>query len=184
MCFGIFIVCMYVCVYYLCNLIYLELSCIVWFIGPYALDYPSGTNAVILIELLKFIASLVPGPTWRIFWRVRAPGQYSARRDDVIKIEFAFCRPRAVKLCTTAKTDAVTADTSKHRAGLFLEATRMKMLEAPAPWLCLCLFVAVFRLGTAAEVSVWNVDINSVSVTFVDIRFLTCISQSIMSDVP
>ncbi|XP_031165619.1 transmembrane protein 87A-like isoform X2 [Sander lucioperca] len=37
----------------------------------------------------------------------------------------------------------------------------MKMPDAQSHRLCFLLFVFVFRLGTAAEVSVWNVDINS-----------------------
>ncbi|XP_041809369.1 transmembrane protein 87A-like isoform X1 [Chelmon rostratus] len=37
----------------------------------------------------------------------------------------------------------------------------MKMPDARTRRLCLLLFVSVFRLGTAAEVSVWKVDINS-----------------------
>lgn len=37
----------------------------------------------------------------------------------------------------------------------------MKMPDAPTRRLCLLLFASVLRLGTAAEVSVWKVDINS-----------------------
>lgn len=37
----------------------------------------------------------------------------------------------------------------------------MKMPDAQVHWLCLLLFALVFRPGTAAEVSVWSVDINS-----------------------
>ncbi|KAM9341077.1 transmembrane protein 87A-like [Symphorus nematophorus] len=37
----------------------------------------------------------------------------------------------------------------------------MKMPDAQIPRLCLLLLASVFRLGTAAELSVWNLDINS-----------------------
>ncbi|XP_030575118.1 transmembrane protein 87A-like [Archocentrus centrarchus] len=37
----------------------------------------------------------------------------------------------------------------------------MKMPDAQVHWLCLLLFALVFRPGTAAEVSVWSVNINS-----------------------
>lgn len=40
----------------------------------------------------------------------------------------------------------------------------MKMSGEQAHRLCLLLFALVFRPGTGAEVSVWSVDINSVSV--------------------
>ena len=41
---------------------------------------------------------------------------------------------------------------------------QMKMPDATAQWVRALVFTLVLRAGTAAEVSLWNVEINSVSV--------------------
>lgn len=63
---------------------------------------------------------------------------------------------------TTRRTPDLEADT---RVRPVVGAHTTKMPDAQTHRLCLLLFAIALRLGTAAEVSVWKVDINSVSVT-------------------
>lgn len=81
----------------------------------------------------------------------------------LLTVSRLFGRHLVVTVLTTSRsTPELEADTS---LTCKLVDAQMKMPDAQAHRLCLLLFALVFRFGTAAEVSVWKVDINSVGVT-------------------